>query len=173
MASLRDEHLMLHCLKILEKKEAETVSKIEPTSYDEALESTYPEYFISEPTLRQFFVERKSKWYRYHSSMWKNSDLDFRTHEAQRIIMACEMDGFIKRRERYWEPEEDIRFLQERLWRITETDGDNLLIWSNYWFRYVPSRFPEPARLLFSVTTAVVTAALTSGAIWLWVLDKT
>ncbi|HEY4487837.1 MAG TPA: hypothetical protein VI483_03690 [Candidatus Paceibacterota bacterium] len=160
MATLRDEWLMAKCLKTLERADIEEAHGDEPDDIRHALLGAM---YISQSVLINLFLEERAK--DPDRRYWYNLTRSVQIDTARRILEACKKDGFV---EAYSPPSHST----QTLWRVTETDGDNLLMPSYYWFKYFPRVFPEPARLLFSVFAAVITAALTSGVLWALLLGQ-
>lgn len=87
------------------------------------------------------------------------------TERARRVLLACEKDGYAR-------SEKDIDHTGDLSvvgWQVTETHGDNLLVWSYYWFRYIPQEFPSWTRFLISIAGSFVVSFLTTSGI-LWIL---
>lgn len=98
--------------------------------------------------------------------------------KIKKILNACIRNQFIifKENEHFKKTEDPFRkdselISSKRFLQVSEDKGLELLDWRYFWFKYIPETFPQPAGMIINISAGVLTSLLTSGAIWLYIIN--
>lgn len=121
-----------------------------------------PHTSSTEFVFERFVKEKDNCWIK--PLWWNKLSHGEKLEHARMVGSACLTDGYIV--------EVPENYAEEDLggYKVSETDGYNLLFFSQYWFRYIPKLFPAPSGLLIAVLQGVLTAGLTALFLYLMAL---
>ncbi|OHA27372.1 MAG: hypothetical protein A3D56_00390 [Candidatus Taylorbacteria bacterium RIFCSPHIGHO2_02_FULL_45_35] len=124
------------------------------------------EYWTFESELLNYILKKHGKL---------DSDVDF-IIDYKKVLNSCIKDGFIEARdnEKFLDPsivdKKSVENSSERFIQVSCDKGSEILNSWYFWFKYVGAELPPLASIFVSIIVAVLSAVLTSGAVWffLW-----
>ena len=145
MAVLKDRRLFLECMRDVV---GEFINNQNPLNASIEMDQV--------EDVKDRFIARKDKAEK--NPFWRKASNGQKKEYARAVYASCVSNNLIT-----IDPEE------ERVY-ISDDEGQKMLDNSYYWLVYWPKEFPLPSGTLAAVAQAVLTAALTSGAIWTFFL---